>query len=296
MTGPILDNFRASLLMVASMAFFAVEDALIKRASVHLPVGQILMMLGAGGFVLLAIYAAQRGQTVFSAGFFARPVLLRNLAELIGTAGFVTALALNPITTASVILQASPLVVTMGAALFLGEAVGWRRWSAVLVGLAGVVLILRPGMEGFRAEALWAVIGVLGLSMRDVVTRRVPSGVTTLQLTAWAFLSVVFAGMLTLGFGPPLGVPPIRTGIELFAAMSLGLVGYAILTIAVRGGDLSVVAPFRYSRLLFAIVIGFLIFDERPDWPMWVGASLIVGSGLYTLMRESRLRRRVTSP
>ncbi len=291
-----MDNFRASLLMVASMGIFAVEDALIKRAADHLPVGQILAMLGVAGFVILAVFAAARGQTVFARTFLAPAVLIRNLAELIGTAGFVTALALNPITVASVILQASPLVVTMGAALFLGETVGWRRWTAILVGLSGVIVILRPGMEGFRVEALWAVLGVLGLSARDIATRRVPAGVTTLQISAWAFAAVAVAGLATLGLGADLAVPPARTSVELSGAVALGLAGYALLTMAVRGGDLAVVAPFRYSRILFALIVGFLIFGERPDWPMAVGAALIVGSGLYTLVREARLRRRVAAP
>jgi drug/metabolite transporter (DMT)-like permease len=179
----------------------------------------------------------------------------------------------------------------MGAALFLGEVVGWRRWSAIAVGLVGVIVILRPGLEGFRAEALWAVLGVVGLSARDVVTRRVPAGTTTLQLTAWAFAAVAFAGVATLGLGGAMSVPPLRTAVELGVALGLGLVGYGLLTIAVRGGDLSVVAPFRYSRLVFALFVGFFVFAERPDLPMLLGASLIVGSGLYTLMREARLRR-----
>lgn len=290
LTGHSLDNFRASLLMVFSMGLFAIEDALIKRATVYVSVGQILLMIGLCGFAVIAVFAKARGETVFSRGFFSGAVLVRNLAELIGTAGFVTALALTEITTASVILQAAPLAVTMGAALFLGEPVGWRRWVAIFVGLIGVVVILRPGFDEFQIEALWAVVGVLGLSARDVATRRVPKSVTTTQLSAWAFAAVAIAGLATLGLGRPPVMPDAQTAVELLCALAVGLTAYAVLTISVRTGELSVIAPLRYSRLVFALVVGYFVFGERPDWPMAVGAVLIVGSGLYSLMREARLR------
>lgn len=293
-----MDNFRASLLMAGSMGLFALEDAVIKRASAELGVGQILWMLGAAGFLVLAAIARWRGVAVLTRRLAAPAVLIRNFAELFGTIGFVTALSLIPISTASVILQASPLVVTMGAALVFGERVGWRRWTAILVGLAGVIVILRPGLAGFDANALWAVLGVVGLSLRDLSTRRVPAEVTTLQLSAWAFAAVGLAGLL-LSFGPgaTVAVPSPRTAAELAFGLGFGLVAYAALTVAVRIGDLSVVAPFRYTRIVFALALGFLLFAERPDGPMLVGAALIVGSGLYTLLREARLRRgRAPSP
>lgn len=278
--------------MAGSMALFALEDAILKRATAELPVGQILGMLGAGGFVVLSLIARARGVAVLAPALAHPAVLLRNGAEFVGTIGFVTALALIPLSTASVILQASPLLVTMGAALFLAETVGWRRWSAILTGLFGVVVILRPGLAGFDANALWAVLGVVGLSLRDLSTRRVPHEVATLQLSAWAFAAVGLAGLALLGLGAPAATPSARTLVELTAALGLGLVGYAAITMAVRMGELSVVAPFRYCRLVFALFLGAALFGERPDAPMLLGAALIVGSGLYTLVREARLRRR----
>lgn len=290
-----MNNVKASLLMVVSMALFAIEDAFVKRSSVYLPVGQILIMLGAGGFMILSLIAMRQGQRVLIRAALMGPVLVRNVAELVGTAGFVTALALIPLSTTAVILQAAPLLVTIGAALFLGEQVGWRRWSAIAVGLTGVLIILRPGMEGFQLEALWAVLGVVGLAIRDVATRRVPPELTTIQLSAWAFAAVIFAGLFTLGFGPPVAMPSSRTAIELCAALFFGLLAYSLLTVSIRSGDLAVVAPFRYSRAVFALGIGALVFNETPDTPMLIGAALIVGSGLYTLMREARVRRATRS-
>lgn len=282
--------------MVASMALFSCEDALIKSVSAELPVGQILILIGVGGFLVLSAIAWMTGVRVVDRAFLSTAVLARNGGELVGTIGFVTALTLIPISTASVILQASPLVVTMGAALFLGERVGWRRWTAILVGLIGVVVILRPGMEGFEPNMLWAVLGVVGLSLRDLVTRRVPPSVSTLQLSAWAFAILVPAGILTLGIGAPPAVPSADAALKLAFGLGFGLCGYATLTIAVRGGDLSVVAPFRYSRIVFALILGAIVFAERPDLPMIIGATLIVGSGLYSLIREARLRRRAARP
>lgn len=287
-----MDNFRASLLMVASMALFAVEDAFVKRISVHLPVGQILIIIGLAGFVTLALIGLRKGQNVFSRAAFVGPVLVRNLAEMIGTAGYVTAIALNPISTVGVILQATPLLVTVAAAVFLKEQVGWRRWVAIAVGLTGVMIILRPGMEGFRVEMLWAVLGVVGLAVRDVATRRIRAKVSTIQLTSWGFAAVIFSGLFTLDFGPEVRMPTPQLWAELFGALVFGMVGYALLTISTREGDLSVVAPFRYSRAVFALLIGVVIFSEKLDQMTIIGATLIIGSGLYSLAREAHLRRR----
>ncbi len=282
--------------MVFAMAFFSLEDMFVKRALATLPVGQVLIMLGAAGAIILAIAARARGEAVWSRAIFSRPVWLRNLGELVGTIGFVTALALIPLSTASVILQAAPLVVTMGAALFLGETVGWRRWSATLVGLAGVMLILRPGMQAFDPQMLWAVLGVAGLCLRDLATRRVPRSITTLQLSCWAFASIIPAGFLALLLDSAVAMPEPRVIAELATAFCLGLTAYIAITMAMRAGDLSVVAPFRYTRMVFALILGVLIFDERPDWPTLAGASLIIASGLYTLAREARIKRARPSP
>ncbi|MBM3612151.1 MAG: hypothetical protein FJX19_04170, partial [Alphaproteobacteria bacterium] len=134
--GGTMNNLRASLLMVAAMAGFAIEDVIIKQLSATLGLPQLLILLGLVGGVVLALICAWRGEGIFHRGFFGRAVLARNLGEMIGSVGFCTALALVPISVASAILQALPLTVTLGAALFLGESVGWRRWAAIVAGLA----------------------------------------------------------------------------------------------------------------------------------------------------------------
>ena len=288
------DNFRGILLMTASMAGFAVEDMFIKFASASVPTGQILLLLSVFGTPVFAAMARRQGAKFWAPEALHRAVIWRNLGEMIGTAGFVTALALTPLTSATAIFQATPLAVTLGAALFLGEKVGWRRWTAILVGFCGVMLIIRPGMDGFELASLWSVLAVLGLSTRDVATRRVPATISTLQLAAWGFAAVgiLGAGMLILSGGAVWLTVPQAACIG--AALVCGIGAYWAIISSVRLAEVAVITPFRYSRLVFAMIIGAVVFAERPDALTLTGAAIIIGSGLYTFARE-RARKRALS-
>jgi len=287
-----MENIRGAALMVAAMAGFALEDTFIKTLALDLPVGQILIFLGAGGALIFALLALLRRDRLFSRDLLDRWVILRNTGELIGTIGFVTAIALTPLSSASAILQATPLAVTLGAALFMHEQVGWRRWSAILVGFSGVLLIIRPGLEGFDAASLFAVQGVIGLAIRDLATRAVPRAISSMQLSTYAFATLVPAGAVLLAIGPAGPAMPSSEHWTAFAAaLAFGVMAYYAIVAAMRMGDISVIAPFRYSRLIFAMLIGVVHFGERPDALTLTGAALIVGSGLYTIEREARLRR-----
>lgn len=287
-----MENIRGAALMVAAMAGFALEDTFIKTLALDLPVGQILILLGIGGALVFAVLALLRRDRLLSRDLLDRWVILRNTGELIGTIGFVTAIALTPLSSASAILQALPLAVTLGAALFMHEQVGWRRWSAILVGFSGVLLIIRPGLEGFDAASLFAVQGVVGLAIRDLATRAVPRAISSMQLSTYAFATLVPAGAILLAIGPAAPtVPRPEHWAALGAALAFGVTAYYAIVAAMRMGDISVIAPFRYSRLIFAMLIGVIHFGERPDALTLTGAALIVGSGLYTIEREARLRR-----
>ena len=286
-----MENLRGSILMVLAMAGFALEDMFIKRLSLDLPIGQILILLGSGGAVIFGLGALSRGHRLFSRDLLAGPVLLRNLGELIGTIGFVTALALTPLSSASAILQATPLAVTLGAALFLKEAVGWRRWSAILVGFAGVLMVIRPGLEGFLPASLFAVQAVIGLAIRDLATRAVPASVSSMQLSSYGFATVVPAGAILLVItGAPVA-PDAANWRDLAFAFLLGVAAYYAIVAAMRIGEVSFVTPFRYTRLIFALIIAMTLFGERPDFWTLAGAAIIIASGLYTLLRERRLAR-----
>ena len=286
------DNLRGALLMAAAMGGFALEDMFIKLLAEYLPTGQIIAILGAFGAIVFAIKARRAGQTVLSPLLLRPIVLARNLSEMIGTMGFVLSFVMASLATASAILQAAPLMVTLGAVLFLGEKVGWRRWAAIIVGFGGVLLIVRPGMNGFEPASILALIGVAGLAGRDVITRAMPKSVSTTQLSSWAFASIIPAGLILMAV---MGEAPVLPGpvqmLHLACAMALGVVAYYGLVAAMRIGDLSFVQPFRYTRILFALVVAILVFGERPDGLTLLGAAVIVGAGLYTLWREQVTKR-----
>jgi len=291
-TGALMENFRGSLLMVAAMAGFALEDMFIKSVARELPVGEVLALVGAGGALIFATLALLRRDRIFTPDLFHPAVVFRNFSELTGTILFVSAIALTPLAQASAIQQATPLAVTLGAALFLGEKVGWRRWSAIIIGLIGVIIVVRPGTEGFSALSLLAVGSVVGLAARDVVTRRVPKRITSMQLATWGFASVIPAGAALLWFrGETLHVPEPMHVAQIAGAMLFGTSAYYALVAAMRIGEVAVITPFRYTRLIFAIIIGWAVFAERPDSWTLAGGAVIVASGLYTLWRQRQLSR-----
>lgn len=286
------DNVRASLLMVASMAGFAIEDLMIKLLSATVPVGQMLFMLGIGGSGFFALMIVLLRQRFWSADLTSGPFLLRSGAEMFSTMAGVTALSMIPLSLASSILQAAPLLVTIGAAVFLGEKVGWRRWTAICTGLLGVLLILRPGSDGFDPAVWLAVAAVLALAVRDLATRATTMRITTLQLTFWGFLLSVPAGLIVhLSLGQTMVSLSRSDWLMLGATQVLGITFYYTLTLALRLGEASFVVPFRYTRLIFAIALGVFVLGESIDSLMIVGLVLVTASGIYTLMREARRRR-----
>jgi len=285
------DNSRGILLMAASMLAFAVEDMFIKFAAADMPTGQILLVFSLIGTPAFALIARTQGHAVLTRAVLHPAVIRRNVGEVIGSAGFITALALTPMTSAIAIFQAAPLVMTMGAAWFLGERVGWRRWSAIIAGFLGVLLVIRPGTDAFQVASLFSVVAVLGLCLRDLASRRVPATVSSAQLSTWAYSAMGLLGVAMLFGSGGAVIPTIGQGLNVLAATALGFVGYWMVTEASRLGEVAVITPFRYLRLIFAMIIGLTVFGERPDALTFVGAGIIVASGLYTVLRERRLRR-----
>ena len=287
-----MDNLRGSILMVLAMLGFALEDMFIKQMSGALPTGQILATLGLGGCVVFAVICRAQGAALLQRDALHPMVLLRNVGEIFGTLGYVTAVVLTPISSASAIFQATPLFVTLGAALFLREAVGWRRWVAICVGFCGVLLIIRPGMEAFRPASLFAVQGVVFLGIRDLATRRVPATVSSMRLSTYAFGVTVPTGLILMAvMGEPFVRPGTLDTLRVLGSVVVGVLGYYALVAATRIGDMSHVAPFRYSRLVFALIVGVTVFGERPDAATLIGAAIIVGSGIYSALREGQRRR-----
>ncbi|WP_340251617.1 DMT family transporter [Roseobacter sp. HKCC-CH-9208] len=286
-----MENIRGIALMTAAMFGFAIEDALVKTLSVTMPVGQILILLGLGGALIFGGIAWTQGTKLITRDLLDPLMLTRNLGEMFGTMAFVSALALSPMSLVAAIVQAMPLMVTMGAALFLGAPVGWRRWSAIIIGFIGVLIIIHPGTAEFDIGAVLALLGVTGLTARDLATRVMPAKYSAMQLSCYGFFAVVPAGLLLWAFSGGAFAPQSPELIRLAAALLAGLMGYYALTLSMRMGDISVITPFRYSRLLFALILGAIVFGERPDAYMLTGSAIVIAAGLYTLIREARLAR-----
>ncbi|MCQ0969822.1 DMT family transporter [Paracoccus sp. TK19116] len=287
-----MNTFRAALLMVLSMGFFALEDMVLKLLGGRMPVGQVLMMAGTLGLALYWALMAARGRPLWSRDLLHPAVMLRNLGEGLAAITFVTALVTGDLSSASAILQALPLTITLGAALFLAEPVGWRRWLSILAGFAGVLLIVRPGAAAFQPASLLAVVAVLALTLRDLATRRIPDRVSSDALTASAFGAVVPAGLILFLIQRQPAVMPQPADLAWLLAGSLvGLSAYLAMVVSMRFAPIATIAPFRYSRLVFAMLVGIVVFSERPDAITWLGAAVIVGSGIYAMWRETRLSR-----
>lgn len=285
------DNLRGSLFMIAAMAGFAVEDLLLKLVARQMPVGMILMIFGLGGMLAFAAMVRARGGRIWHPAILTRPLLLRATCEMAGRLFYTLAIALTPLASASAILQATPLVVVAGAALIFGERVGWRRWSAIGAGFAGVLVILRPGVEGFSALSLLAVAGMLGFAGRDLATRAAPPVLTNLHLGVYGFAAMIPAGAGLLFWTRGAAWPDAAGAGLLGAAIAVGVAAYFALTVAMRVGEVSAVTPFRYTRLVFALVLAVLLLDEQPDGLTLIGAALVMGSGIYTLLRGGRANR-----
>jgi drug/metabolite transporter (DMT)-like permease len=280
------NNIRGAIFMAVSMAGFTANDTMTKFASASMNMGQVMLIRGLFATVLIALLAWSRGALSKPRQALHPLVALRSIAEALATVTFLIALANLPLATTSAVLQALPLAVTMGAALVFGEPVRWRRWLAISVGFAGVLIIVRPGTEGFNAYAVVVLVCVGFCAVRDLATKRLPEQIPSLLVsTVTAALVTVCGAFLVVPMGGWRPVSGELLGLLATAAVLL-LVGYHFIITAMRTGDISFIAPFRYTALLWAIVLGFAVFGDVPDVPMVIGAAIVVGSGLYTLYRE----------
>jgi drug/metabolite transporter (DMT)-like permease len=285
MTGPA-GNLRGSLLMTAAMAGFAVEDMFLKAAAKHMPVGEVITLFGILGTLAFILLTMRRGEAPFPPALLSRPMLIRSGFEITGRLFYSLAIALTPLSTASAILQATPLVVVAGAAILFGETVGWRRWAAIIAGFIGVLIIIRPGLDGFDALSILTVIGLIGFAGRDLATRAAPPALSNMQLGVVGFTMLTIAGCIILIVNADYRIPT-ATGLTFtLCATAFGVAAYTALTAAMRTGEVSAVTPFRYTRLLFALILGVLVFGERPDQWTLIGSAIVVASGIYILTRR----------
>jgi len=286
-----MENLRGILFMLLAMAGFALEDLFIKLLSSHLPVSQILFILGFSGTAVFLVIALLTHAPILHRDLLNRPVIVRTLCELFAALFFTSAIALTPLSSVASILMTTPLMVTMGAAIFFGEKVGWRRWTAIMIGFFGVLLILRPGFDSFMPASLLAVIATIFLAVRDLATRTMQIDISTTTVSIYAFFAVGISGFFAMPFFSAMVIPSSIEIVYLISAVFVGVIGYYAIVLATRNGDVSVISPFRYSRLVFAMLLSIIILRERPDLLTLSGAAIIVASGIYSFIREGHLKQ-----
>lgn len=267
------------------MMGFALEDALIKQAARGMPVGQIMVFIGLFGLAAFSLQSWRAGVPALPRSMMTPVMVVRSAFEMLGRVFYALAITLTPLTSASAILQATPLLVVLGAALMFGERVGARRWTLIGVGFLGVMLIIQPSANDFTPLSLLAVAGMIGFAGRDLATRAAKPSLSNAQLGSAGFLILALSGALVMGFSQN-SLPDRAALLPLLAAAIFATLGYAALTSAMRTGDVATVTPFRYTRLIFAMILGLVVFKETPDAITLIGAGLIVACGI-ALMRPA---------
>ena len=279
-------NSKGIILMLISMASFAVGDTFVKISGAFLSPAQIMFFLIAGGLIIFAIIAKFKGESLLDRRACSSVLLIRYCAEMVGLVAMIIGLTKIPLSVVGTVTQASPILVAAGAVIFFKEVISWRRWTSIFIGFVGVVLVIQPGGQNLDYAVIWAVVALIAFSIRDLVTRLTPpdipsSSIATFTMiaafpftTAWVFLS-----------GEKF-FPPEMDWAVVSSMIILGSFGYLLLITSLRLGELSAIMPFRYSRIVFLLVLGFLVFGERPTASMLIGATLILISGVYIMWRE----------
>jgi len=288
-------NRRGIVAMIASMGCFIANDALVKYVSESVPAAQLIFVRGVMATALVLAVCAATGATRRMREIAHGWVVARAVIDSVATVLFLVSLFQLPLPTAAAINMASPLIITALAAAFLGERLRASGWVATAIGFVGVLLIVQPQSEGFNKYALVCLLATLLMSVRDLVTRRVHAGVPSLLVTLANCIAVtLLAGVLSL-FADWSAMAPRALGFVAVAGVFLAA-GYYLLVTSTRHGSLSVVAPFRYSALLFATIIGFAVWGDVPNLLAWCGIALVVGSGIQVLRSSRRARIAEAAP
>jgi drug/metabolite transporter (DMT)-like permease len=285
------ENARAIIAMVAAMSAFILNDTLVKLASDTLPIGEILFLRGAIAVLLIGWVVFARGEHKEWRTLRHGTVAWRTVGELGATLVYLTALFHLPIANATVLMQTVPLVSVAAAAWFFGERVGMRRWTAVAIGFVGVVVVVQPGVGSFNIYSLLVLVAVGFVTLRDLITRAIPGSLPILLLTA-ATSAVVGAAGLALWPFEEWSWPSLAVWLYVIGSSVTLTIAYYLIVVAMRAGEIGVVAPFRYVVIVWAIILGFLVWGDRPNTLTLIGTAIIIATGVYTFHRERLLSRR----
>ena len=282
-------NLKGIALMVLAMASFAVSDGFLKELTKTVPSGQLLLVFGSTGGFILAALALLRARQLFGRFLFRPLFLIRLAADMLAATFIVSAFANASLSLVSAILQVSPLIAALAAVWLLSERLGPRRLIAIGTGLTGVLIILEPWGEAIELGAVYAALGAAFLALRDVLTRMMPADTPSDAMVTFGFLAIAPGGLLLLAFEPDWVALNLSAAGLILCGVLTGIFGYTMITLASRIAEIGAIAPFRYSRLVFAILIGGIFFGERLSANAAIGAALVIGSGLFIFLREAQL-------
>ena len=280
------ENAKGIVFMLLAMAAFAGGDVLIKMTGVFLSPGQTMFILVGSGLVIFSIIARLNGENLKDARAFKPILLVRYASEMVGLMAMVVSLNKVSLPIVGAVSQAAPILVAGGAVIFLKEVVSWRRWTSIAIGFIGVLCVIQPGDEGFDFAVIWPVLALIAFSIRDLVTRLTPQDISSASIATFTMASALPFTMAWVLFNDEFFIPP-EFNLMLVACMVIfGSGGYLFLVSSLRVGELSSIMPFRYSRIVFLLVLGTVLFDERPTFPMLFGSFLIITSGIYIIWRQ----------
>jgi drug/metabolite transporter (DMT)-like permease len=278
-------NRKSIIAMLISQALFTANDACVKLATETLPLGQVMALRNGSALICIIACAGLIGGLRPPSAIPMRPFGFRLGCEILATLLFFVAISRMPIADLTAIGQFTPLGITAAGALFLAEPVGWRRWLAAIVGLIGVLLVIKPGSSTFSWVSIIAVLAVTFGIGRDLATRVVGPLVPNALLTLSSLAAVLIMGLALMPF-ETWKMPDLREILLMAACGVLLTTGYIFLNISLQTGDLAAASPFRSSAVLWALIAGFLVWGHLPDQWSLAGIALIVGAGLYALHRE----------
>ena len=279
-------NLKSIILMIVAMGCLTLTDLLIKISTQALPTGQVMICYGLGSIIVFYWIISIKGESIRLTPLKSTTVVLRNIGDLIAMNAMFLALVYVPLSTIGAVIQTVPILVTAAAALFLGEQVGFRRVLAIFGGFLGTLLIIQPGDANFDISATLVIVAAVGMALRDIATKLVRENFSTLLLSFYSCLLFILSGSVLLVITGEANVPDMIDVVVLAAMVISGSLGFFCMTEAVRLGDMSVVSPFRYTRLLFSLAFGVLILDEQVNTLMLIGSTLTILSGLYIWRRE----------
>lgn len=295
---PIRDNRRGILAMIVAMAAFNLSDALTKLSTTTLPLGETICVRGLFATLFVAGLVTARGDWGTLGRVIDRRVGWRLVGEVGATLFYLAALVHVALPNVSAVFQATPLAMTAAAAVFLHETVGSARWIAVAIGLVGVTIIVRPGLEGFEPHSILVLISVGFVVVRDIATARLAGQVPTSVVTLATAVAVTVLGVVLQPFEATLSTQPVwawPSGREtaLLAATAGALVtGYVFLIEATRLAETAAIAPYRYTLLVWSLIFGQVLFGDVPDRWTLLGAAIVVATGLWGLRLERTRARR----